>query len=71
MPFVERVGRLHIVMAVNEQGRTPRRSLPASIDKRMAGGRNDPDIIEADAAQMPREPVRAFFLYRLHVSVVR
>src|ERR1700726_4980582 len=59
MPFVEGVGRLYVVMPINEQGGTPGRILPSRIDERMTRRREDPDIIEANPSQMLRQPIRA------------
>jgi len=69
LPSIERINRLHIVMPVNEDGRTFWRALPACGDERMAFCWNDPHVAKTDAPQVPCEPIRAThdvaFVFRL------
>ena len=51
-PFVQRVRRLHIIMAVTETSRLTLGVQPVAIDKRMATQLDEPDIFEADARHL-------------------
>src|SRR5690242_16997941 len=57
-PLVERFGRLHVVVPV-DQDRGTTRSFPVSVDERMLSGGNYLHIPEADMAQVIGEPGRA------------
>lgn len=59
MPLVEGVGRLYVVMPINEHGGTPGSILPSRIDERMTRRRDDPDMIETNPSQMLCQPIRA------------
>ncbi len=50
-PLVERIGGLHIVVAVEEHGGLAGGVQPVGVDQRMAVGFNQPDILHADAGQ--------------------
>ena len=51
-PLVQRVRRLDVVMAVGQAGRLPGGMQPISINQRVTGGFDDPDIFEANARQL-------------------
>ena len=52
-PFVQRVGRLHIVMPVGQAGRLARGMQPVSIHQRMTGGFNHSNVFQANSLQFP------------------
>ena len=51
-PLVQRIGRLHIVVAVKEHGRLARGMQPVGIDQRMTVGFDQPHVLHADAGQL-------------------
>jgi len=50
-PFTQRIGRLHVVVAVAQHGGLAGRVHPICIDQRMLGGGDDLDILHAHVAQ--------------------
>ena len=60
LPFVERIGRLHVVVRVTEHGWLALGMEPVCIDKRMSLGRNDLNIFQTDAAQFVSHEVGGF-----------
>ena len=50
-PQIQRVGGLHIVVAIAEHGWLAGRMQPIGIDQRMTGGRDDLDILQTRAPQ--------------------
>ena len=56
VPGLHRIGRLHVIVTVDEHGRTSASMPPIGVNDRMAGGRHDPHLIEAGAAQVRGEP---------------
>ena len=65
-PQLDRVDRLHVVVAVEEDGRRARRAQPVAVDDREAGRVDQLDVLQPDAAHLLRRPVRA----ALHVGRV-
>ena len=59
-PEIERLGRLHVVMAVNQHGRLARRLQRFAVDERMHLRRLDLDLFQARGAKLFRHPVRRF-----------
>src|SRR5262249_27772886 len=60
-PLVQRIGGLHVVMAINEHSSMSGRPPPRGVNQRMPTGRNDSSVLQTDLAQVCRKPVRAFF----------
>ena len=60
MPFVERVGGLHVVVGVAEDGGLAGGVQPVGVDERMALGGDDFDVLHADAAQFVGDEVGGF-----------
>ena len=58
-PFVERLGRLDVVVAVDQKCRGARRMQPVRRDDRMASRASDPHVLQADHAQVVGQPRRA------------
>src|ERR1700691_1006644 len=58
-PFIQRFSGYHIVVAVDDHCRPAQSASPRGIDDGMTAGRNDANLIEAYAVQMPRQPGRA------------
>src|SRR5262249_23640408 len=56
-PFVQRLDRLHIVMAIHEHGWLAWHGWRLGINERMAGSLNDLRR-QAHAAELPRYPIR-------------
>src|SRR5262245_40069812 len=56
MPLVQWFGRLDVIMPVDQDGRPARIALPIGVNHRMAPSLNDPDVLEADFAQVFGEP---------------
>ena len=46
MPYIQRIGRLHVVVAVEQHGRFARRMQPVGVDQRMIGGGNHFDVLQ-------------------------
>ena len=59
-PLVERVGRLHIVVAVDEHGRLAGGMQPVGIDQRMAFGLNQARVLHADALELGEQRLGGF-----------
>ena len=59
-PFLQRVGRLHVVVPVHQDGRLAGRTQPAACHDRVAGGRADLHLVEPGAAHALRHPFRRF-----------
>ena len=57
VPLVQRLGRLHIVVAVNEHRRLARRIEPVGIDERVAGGFLQGHVLHADALELRGDKV--------------
>ena len=51
-PFIERFGGLHVVVRVAEHRRLAGSMQPVGVNQRMALGRDDLDVLHADAAQI-------------------
>jgi hypothetical protein len=58
-PQVQRLGRLHVVVAVEQDGRLAGRVQRFSIDKRVHFRRQDFDIFQACGAQAAGDPFRS------------
>ena len=57
-PFIERIGRLHIVVAVDKHCGFACRVQPVRVDERMAFGLDEARILHADAASARRAATR-------------
>ena len=66
LPQIERVDRLHVVVAVEENRRRARRAEPVAVDDRIARRVDEPDVLQADAAHLVGAPFGA----PLHVGRV-
>ena len=66
LPEVERIDRLHVVVAVEEDRRRARRAKPVAVHDREARRLDQPDILQADAPHLLRRPLGA----TLHVVLV-
>ncbi len=64
-PEVQRLGRLHIVMAVEEDGRFAGRAQRFAIDERVHFRGQDFDVVEARGAQLFGDPLRGALDVRL------
>ena len=60
MPFIQRVGRLHIIMRVHQNRGLAGRMQPVGVEQRVALSRNDFDILHPDAAQFGGHKFRRF-----------
>ena len=58
-PQVERIDRLHVVVAVEEDGRRTRRAQPFAVDDRVAGRLLDAGVLQADAGHLVAGPLGA------------
>ncbi len=65
-PQIERVHRLHVVVAVKENRRRAGRTEPVAVHDRIAWRVDEPDILKADAPHLIRAPFGA----ALHVGRV-
>src|SRR3990167_8679592 len=65
-PLVERLGRLHVVVAVEEQGGFAGGVQPLAVDDGMAGGGDELHFLQADALHLVGHPLRS----ALDVSLV-
>ena len=54
-PFVERIGRLHIVVAVDEHRGLAGGVQPVSVDQGMAFAFNEPCVLHADAFELSQQ----------------
>ena len=59
LPQLERVHRLHVVVAVEEDRRRARGAEPVAVDHRIAGRVDQPDVVQADAPHLVGAPVGA------------
>src|SRR5579875_2195887 len=57
LPLVQRVGGLHVVMAIGEAGGLALGVQPVGVDKWMARGVDDLDVLHADAGELGGEPL--------------
>jgi hypothetical protein len=57
VPELDRIDRLDVVVAVDEGGRGVRGVEPVAVDDRVAAGRGDLDVLEADPAQVVSDPL--------------
>ena len=64
-PQVQRLGRLHIVMPVEKDGRLAGRAQRFAVDQRMHLRRHDFDVVEARRAQLFGDPFRGALDVRL------
>ena len=64
VPFVDRIGRLNVVMGIHQDGGLARRMQPVGIKQRMTLGGYDLDVFHSDAAQL----VGHKFCCLLHVA---
>src|ERR1041385_3963453 len=69
IPKLKRIGRLHVVVPVNQNRRTPLSMLVARPNDRVARGCNQLRL-QADTGQLFNQPVRAF-AYSFRIIVVR
>ena len=53
MPFVQGIGGLHIVMAIGQAGWLACGMQPVSINQRVTGGFDDPDMLQANPLHLP------------------
>ena len=51
VPFIERLGRLDVVVSVHQDRGLALGMEPVGVDERMAGGVDDLDVVHADAAE--------------------
>ncbi len=58
-PELERIDGLHVVVAVEEDGRRTLGAEPVAIDDRVAGRFDEPDVVETDAAHLVCRPFGA------------
>ncbi len=58
LPELDRVDRLHVVVAVDQDRRRARRVEPVGVDDRMAGRARRLGVLEPDAGQLRGDPVR-------------
>ena len=58
LPEVERIDRLHVVVAVEEDRRRARRAEPVAVDDRIARRLDQPDVLQADARASRRRTTR-------------
>src|ERR1019366_2965080 len=58
VPFFQRIGRLHVVVAVAQHGGVAGRVHPIRIDERMLGGGDDLDILHAYVTQAVGDETR-------------
>ena len=65
-PFVERIGRLHIVVRVAQHSRLAGSVQPVGVDQGMALGGDDLDVLQSDAPQVAGHKVSGL----LHVGLV-
>ena len=65
-PQIEGVDRLHVVVAVKKDGRRARRAEPVAVDHGVPRRRNEPDVLQTDAAHLVGAPFGA----ALHVAGV-
>ncbi len=54
-PLVQRIGRLHVVVPINQHRGLARGVQPVGIDQRVARGLNQPHVLHADALQLRRQ----------------
>ena len=52
MPLIQRLGRLYVEVRIAQRGRLAGGMQPVGVHQRMTAGRNDLDILEADALQV-------------------
>src|SRR5262245_25628638 len=58
VPFLDRVGRLHVVMTVHQYRRLPGRTQPLVVDHRMAAGGKRADRQRSSRRELRRDPAR-------------
>ena len=51
-PFIQRIGRLNVIMPVDQHGGFARSMQPVSINQRMTGGFNQPHVFHSDTFQL-------------------
>ena len=56
LPQVQGIDRLHVVVAVEQDGRRPGRPQPVAVDDRIAGRLEQPDVLQPDAAHFVAAP---------------
>ena len=59
LPQVERIDRLHVVVAVEQDRRRALRAEPVAVHDRIARRLDEPDVLHADAAHLVRAPLGA------------
>src|SRR5271157_2594290 len=55
-PGRQRVDGLHVVMAVDQHGRPPRRMQPVCVNDRVSRRRNHADMLQTDESEVLRQP---------------
>ena len=60
VPFIQRIGRLDIVVRIQSTVGLPRAREPVGINQRMSLGRDDLDIFHADAPQFVGHKIGGF-----------
>ena len=58
-PFIERFGRLDVIVPVDQDGAFPRRVQPVGSDDRVVSGVVQLDVLQSDRAQLAGQPDRA------------
>jgi hypothetical protein len=56
-PLVERIHRLHVIVAVEQDRRCTGRAQPVAVDDGVAGRVDQADVLHADALQFLRRPL--------------
>ena len=59
LPEIQRIDRLHVVVAVEQNRRRTRRAEPVAVHHRIAGRLDQPDVLQADAPHLVGAPVGA------------
>ena len=58
LPQVERIDRLHVVVAVEEDRRRARRAQPVAVDDRIARRLDQPHVLQSDAPHLVARTTR-------------
>ena len=70
-PQIERIDRLHVVVAVEQDRRRARRMEPVAVDDRIAGRLDQPDVLESDARHLVGGPLGAALARRRVLPAAR
>ena len=70
-PEIQRIDRLHVVVAVEQDRRRVRRAEPVAVDDRIARRVDETDVLQADAAHLVGAPLGAALHVGRHARAAR